>query len=136
MKCNQSRPGFELVSPCPFPITITITPRVLPRAPYIYIYIYMICKQILLITFLNEPKLILLHALKWLQVFLCITNNSIKHQSFVYTQLNVQTVLFLTIQSNISILFVLSFHVKQFYLTYRLDPITCYHTGPEWTWEL
>ena len=27
MKCNQYRPGFELVSPCPFPTTITITPR-------------------------------------------------------------------------------------------------------------
>ena len=27
MKCNQSRPGFELVSPCPFPTTIAITPR-------------------------------------------------------------------------------------------------------------
>ena len=27
MKCNQSRLGFELVSPCPFPTTITITPR-------------------------------------------------------------------------------------------------------------
>ena len=27
MKCNQSRPGFELVSPCPFPTTITTTPR-------------------------------------------------------------------------------------------------------------
>ena len=27
MKCNQSLPGFELVSPCPFPTTITITPR-------------------------------------------------------------------------------------------------------------
>ena len=27
MKCNQSRPGFELVSPCPYPATITITPR-------------------------------------------------------------------------------------------------------------
>ena len=22
MKCNQSRPGFELMSPCPFPTTI------------------------------------------------------------------------------------------------------------------
>ena len=30
MKCNQSRPGFELVSPCPFPTTITITPRASP----------------------------------------------------------------------------------------------------------
>ena len=26
VKCNQSRPGFELVSPCPFPTTITIKP--------------------------------------------------------------------------------------------------------------
>ena len=29
MKCNQPCPGFELVSPCPFPTTITITPRAL-----------------------------------------------------------------------------------------------------------
>ena len=27
MKCNQSRSEFELVSPCPFPTRITITPR-------------------------------------------------------------------------------------------------------------
>ena len=27
MKCNQSSPGIELVSPCPYPVTITITPR-------------------------------------------------------------------------------------------------------------
>ena len=30
VKCNQSRPRFELVSPCPFPITINITPRAPP----------------------------------------------------------------------------------------------------------
>ena len=29
VKCNQSRPGFELVSRCPFSATITITPRAL-----------------------------------------------------------------------------------------------------------
>ena len=28
MKCNQSRRGFELVSPCQFPARITITPGV------------------------------------------------------------------------------------------------------------
>ena len=33
MKCNQSRPGFELVSPCSFPTTITITPRAPPQTP-------------------------------------------------------------------------------------------------------
>ena len=36
MKCNQSGPGFELESPCPFSTTITIT----PRAPYYYYYYY------------------------------------------------------------------------------------------------
>ena len=55
MKYNRSRPGFELVSPCPFPTTITITPRasvpiIISQSPflflslslsiYIYIYIY------------------------------------------------------------------------------------------------
>ena len=43
-----------------------------------------------------------LHTVKWFQVLLCITNNSIKYQSSVYTQLNDQTVLFLTIQFSIS----------------------------------
>ena len=37
----------------------------------------MICKHILLITFLNEPKLISLHTVKWFQAFLSIMNNSI-----------------------------------------------------------
>ena len=32
MKCNQCRPGFELVSPCPFPTTITTTPWAPPFA--------------------------------------------------------------------------------------------------------
>ena len=48
----------------------------------LYIYIkYIWFLNILSITFLNEPKLILLQTVKWFQVFLCITNNSLKHQS-------------------------------------------------------
>ena len=39
----------------------------------------MICKHILLITFLNEPNLIQLHTVKWFKVLLCITNNLIKN---------------------------------------------------------
>ena len=31
MKYKQSHQGFELVSPCPFPTTITITPRATPK---------------------------------------------------------------------------------------------------------
>ena len=52
----------------------------------------------------------------------CIFKNLIKHLSFVYTQLNDQTIRFQTIQSNISHLFALSFNVKQFYLTHRENP--------------
>ena len=48
---------------------------------------------------------------------MCFTNNSIKLLSFVYTQLNVKTVLFQTIQFSILNLFVHSLNVKQNYLT-------------------
>ena len=43
---------------------------------------------------------------------LWITNNSVKHQSFIYSRLNDQTVLFLTIQFCISHLFALCLNVK------------------------
>ena len=59
------------------------------------------------------------NKVKWFQVLLCVTNNSIKHQSLVYTQLNKQTVLFLTIQNLASHLFALNLNVKQFYLTHK-----------------
>ena len=75
----------------------------------------MICKHILFITFLNEPK----HRVKWFQILVYIANNLIKHQSFAYTQLNDQTVLFKTIKISISHSFALSLNVKQFYLTDR-----------------
>ena len=45
----------------------------------------MIYKHILMVTFLSEHNLILLHTVKWFQVLLCITNNTIKYLSFVYT---------------------------------------------------
>ena len=37
MKCNQSRRGFELVPPCPFPTMITLT----PRAPQSVLQVFM-----------------------------------------------------------------------------------------------
>ena len=53
----------------------------------IYIFnIYMIYKYILLITFLNEPDLIFC-TIKWFQVLLSNTNNSIYYLWFVCTQL-------------------------------------------------
>ena len=43
MKCNQYRPGFELVSPCSFPTAITTTPRAPP------IHFILMCTQNLLL---------------------------------------------------------------------------------------
>ena len=39
---------------------------------------------------------------KWFQVLLWITNNSIKHHSFVYTELNENTVIFQIIQFSLT----------------------------------
>ena len=64
-----------------------------------------------------------------------ITNNLIKYQSFVYTQLNDQTVLLQIIQFSISHLFAHSLNVKQFFLILWLDPIRRYHTESDWTRE-
>ena len=79
----------------------------------------MICERILLMIFLDESKLILLHCVKWFQVLLYIANNSIKHYSFVYSQLNDQTVRLQTIQFSITDLFAHILNVKQFYSTHR-----------------
>ena len=48
-----------------------------------------------------------------------------------YTQLNDQTVLFLTAEFSISYSFAHTLNVKQFYLTNRLDPIRYYHSSRE-----
>ena len=56
---------------------------------------------------------------KWFQVLLYITNNSIKHLSFVYTHLNDQTIQFLTIQFSIYHLFAHSLNAKEISLTHR-----------------
>ena len=61
---------------------------------------------------------------------LCFTDNSIRHQSFVYTYLNDQTVLFQAIQFSKNNLFARSFNVKLFYSTHWLNPIRCSTLGP------
>ena len=70
-----------------------------------------------------------LPTVEWFQVLLCMTNNSIKHQLFVYTQLKDQTVLFLTIQFSMRHLFAQSWNVKQFYLSLS-GTTTPVHSGP------
>ena len=55
--------------------------------------------------------------------------------SHLFTQLNGQTIQLLTIRFSISHLLALSLNVKQFYLNYSEDPIRCFHSGWEWTWE-
>ena len=77
----------------------------MPNSIYTYIsniwFVNTFCRY----TQLNDQTVLFLtiqftkvNKVKWFQVLACITNNSIKHQSFVYIQLNDQTVLFLTIQ--------------------------------------
>ena len=44
----------------------------------------------------------LVNKIKWFHLLLCITNNSIKHQSFIYLKIDVKTVIFQTIQFSIS----------------------------------
>ena len=61
-----------------------------------------------------------IYTAKWFQVLLCIIKNSIKHQSFVYAQLNGQRVLSLTIWFNISHLFADSSNVSFIWPTDRI----------------
>ena len=56
------------------------------------------------------------------QALFCTTNNSSKHQSFVYTQLNDQTVLFQTIQFSRSHFFALNLNVKIVLFDPQLGP--------------
>ena len=71
------------------PSTVKVIPwYLLPNAP------------VPLLTAGSEVNM--LHSVKCFQVLLFDTNNSIKHQSFVYSQLNDHIVLFTTIQFRIS----------------------------------
>ena len=69
----------------------------------------------------------------------------------MFSQLNITTVLFQTIQftvSTVSISKTILFQVIQFSKSTqfssrspvvsmdKIDPIKCYHSGPEWTWDL
>ena len=63
--------------------------------------------------------IIRLLTVTWFQVLTCNTNNSNKHQSLIYTQLNDKTVLFISIQFGISHLFAHSLNVEQFYPTHK-----------------
>ena len=76
--------------------------------------------------------IICLDTVKYFQVLQFNTNSSIKHQSYVYTQLKDQTVSFESIQFSVSHLFAISLAVKQSYLTHRSDPIRCNQLEPEW----
>ena len=72
---------------------------------------YMYCYLTLIILF----NTIYLQRVKRLQVLICINNNSINHQSFIYTKLSGPRVLVLTIQFKISCFFACSLKVIRFY---------------------
>ena len=64
------------------PFTLSLSLYSIPR------HIYIICKHILLITFLNESELIFYQTVKLFQALLFNTNYFIEHYTFIYTQLN------------------------------------------------
>ena len=55
----------------------------------------------------------LINKVKWFQVSLPITYSSIQHQSFIYTHLNVKTVLFQSIQFSLSMHFSSVWHIDR-----------------------
>ena len=72
--------------------------------------------------------------IKCFQVLLCITNYSIRHHLFTLSKMTDHLYFyFLTIQFSLTPLH--SLNVKQFYLTYSQDPIRCYYSESEWTWD-
>ena len=70
------------------------------------------------LSFFYLTLFIHLHTFEWFHVLLYIINNSIKDQSFVYTQLNNKTVLLQSTQLILIHFFAYSLNVKQFYLTH------------------
>ena len=45
-------------------------------------------------SFISNNSNMHVNKVNWFQVLLCNINNSIKHQSFIYMQLNLKTILF------------------------------------------
>ena len=74
--------------------------------------------------YFKQYSLAWVNKVKWFQVMLYLTNNSIKHQSFVNIQLNDKTALIQAIQLSISHLFTLNLNVKEHSLNVQQFPIT------------
>ena len=83
MKCNQSGPGFELVSPCPYPATITSTPR---EPPTTYTLVSLLLKRDPSgHPRLRSPTLLYLHV----HTYLYINKYACSHISDFETNANV-----------------------------------------------
>ena len=86
MKCNQSRPGFELVSPCSFPTTITITPRAPPKYMFTrvcidkYVCLCMFTYAYFCAHTYTHTKKLPKHEYKWYTRLL----DSLKHKTHTY----------------------------------------------------
>ena len=63
MKWNQSRPGFELVSPCSFPTAITITPQASPSLPVLLTILWILFQEHYHYVWLSGRVLLLLLSL-------------------------------------------------------------------------
>ena len=72
MKCNQSRSGFELESPCPFPTTITTTPRLFCDVLSIFALSLFILRALFFFAaIIRYSDSLLRFQFFYVQVFLC-----------------------------------------------------------------
>ena len=82
MKSNQSRSGIELVSPCPFPTTITITPRA-PPIIIVIIGLWVECSPMVQNTWVQSLVTSYQRLLKWYSIPPCLTLRNIRYVSRV-----------------------------------------------------
>ena len=90
MECNQSRPGFELVSPCPFPTTLTITPPA-PREIYILCFFVFLCVSACVLIGCFGKAIFLSRQYGWicLKQLCCIRFFNLISLVFVWKNVNV-----------------------------------------------
>ena len=88
-KGKVSNPGKEVApSPTPWCSSYWKGSLLVANLTYTYTEYLWYVNEYSVGNILNKLELIYLHSVKWFQLLLCKTNNSIYHQSFICTQLN------------------------------------------------
>ena len=84
--------GYSSFPKAPALLHLVVSYNISTNVGYLMQNPFYTCKQF------DFKQFSLVKKVEWFQVLLCITNNSNKHQSFIYAQLNVKTVLYKALQ--------------------------------------